>query len=144
MSQVFVSSSTGAEVYVFSNDHCPPHVHARHRGDGWMARVGFSYLGDTVTLMSIAPTKNIPPRRVLNGLLDDVRAHLAHCRRAWWSTSQTACLMNQWVTVSARGKIEPCSASASGARQIANASYEASSGRVRVAFLDGTSLEVKP
>lgn len=144
MSRVFVSSSTGAEVYVFSNDHCPPHVHSRHRGDGWMARVGFSYVGDTVTLMSIAPTKNIPPRRVLNGLLDDVRAHLADCRRAWWTTSQTACLANQWVAVSAGGKIVPCTASASGAKQIAKASYEVSSGRLRLAFRDDTSPEVKP
>ena len=143
MSRVFVSSTTGAEVYVFSNDHCPPHVHARHRGDGWMARVDFSYLGDTVTLMSIAPTKNIPPRRVVNRLLDDVQAHLAECRRAWWTTSRTACLANQWVTVLARGKIELCTAAASGAKQIAEASYGVASGRLRLAFRDGTSLEVK-
>ena len=24
---------------VFSDDHCPAHVHARHRGEGWIARL---------------------------------------------------------------------------------------------------------
>ena len=61
MIRVFVSEATGAVVYVFTDDHCPPHVHARHRGDDWIARIGFSYLGEDVTLLSIAPLKNIPP-----------------------------------------------------------------------------------
>ena len=33
MSRVFISAGTGAAVYVFANDHCPPHVHAKHRGE---------------------------------------------------------------------------------------------------------------
>jgi hypothetical protein len=37
MSRVFVSKDTGAAIYVFVNDHCPPHVHARHRAEGWTA-----------------------------------------------------------------------------------------------------------
>lgn len=45
VSRVFTSEITGAAIYVFSHDHCPPHVHARHRGDGWIARVAFSYVG---------------------------------------------------------------------------------------------------
>jgi len=55
MSRVFVSEDTGAAVYVFADDHCPPHVHARHRGDGWIARVRFSYVSRALELMSIAP-----------------------------------------------------------------------------------------
>lgn len=74
MSRVLISESTGAAVYVFSDDHCPPHVHARHRGDGWIARVGFSYVGDKVNLMSIAPLRNVPLQRIMNQLLDDIRA----------------------------------------------------------------------
>jgi hypothetical protein len=57
MSWVSAHKSTGAAIYVFSDDHCPPHVHARHRGEGWIARIGFSYLSGEVKLMSIAPQK---------------------------------------------------------------------------------------
>jgi hypothetical protein len=53
MSRIFVSPNTGAAVYVFSNDHCPAHVHARHRSDGWIARVSLSFLAAAVELMSI-------------------------------------------------------------------------------------------
>jgi hypothetical protein len=81
MSRVFVSEGIGAGIYVFSDDHCPPHVHAQHRGDGWIARVGFSYVTSVVELISIAPVRNIPLQRVVNQLLDDVEAHLAICRR---------------------------------------------------------------
>jgi hypothetical protein len=66
MSRIFISQSTGATVYVFSNDHCPAHVHARHRGDGWPARVGFSYLTGAVELMSITPAMSTRSRRVVN------------------------------------------------------------------------------
>jgi len=71
---VFVSESTGAAIYVFSDDHCPAHVHARHRGEGWIARVKFSYVNDAVKFMSIAPAKDIPLQRVVNRLLSDIRS----------------------------------------------------------------------
>src|SRR5258708_29019781 len=51
MSRVFISEGTGVGIYVFSDDHCPAHVHARHRGEGWIARVRFSYLGSKVELI---------------------------------------------------------------------------------------------
>jgi hypothetical protein len=44
-------------IYVFADDHCPPHVHARHRGESWIARVRISYLSTAVELISIAPLK---------------------------------------------------------------------------------------
>jgi hypothetical protein len=81
MSRVLISESTGAAVYVFSDDHCPPHVHARHRGDGWIARVRFSYLSSQVELMSVAPLKNYPVQRTVNRLLADVEAGAPTCRR---------------------------------------------------------------
>src|SRR5271166_2963128 len=84
MSRVLISGSTGAAIYVFSDDHCPPHVHARHRGDGWLARVRFSYISTAVELMSIAPSKNVPLRRVVNRLLDDIQSGLPDCRKSWW------------------------------------------------------------
>lgn len=82
MGRVFASNATGAFVYVHSHDHCSPHVHALHRRESWMARVGFSYADSTVELTSVAPTDHPPPRRVLNALLAEVQEHLVDCRRA--------------------------------------------------------------
>ena len=76
MSRVLISESTGAAVYVFSDDHCPPHVHARHRGDGWIARVRFSYLSGSVELMSVAPLKNSPLQRTVKRLYRSRTARL--------------------------------------------------------------------
>lgn len=92
MSRVFTSEGTGAAVYVFSNDHCPPHISARHRAEDWIARVRFSYLSSAVELWSIEPMKHAPARRVINRLLGEIRAHLSACRRTWWNTQRTACL----------------------------------------------------
>jgi hypothetical protein len=131
MGRVLTSGGTGAAVYVFSYDHCPPHVHARHRGDEWIARVAFSYINNAVTLMSVAPLRLAPQPRVLNRLLDDIEAALPACRRSWWLTRRTTCLANQWV-------ILPASA----ARQIADASYDPASQRLRVIFADGTIADL--
>jgi hypothetical protein len=140
MSRVFISQSTGVGVYVFSDDHCPPHVHARHRGEGWIARVRFSFVGSEVDLLSIAPMRNCPLQRTVSQLLDDIEAELLACRRSWWATKQTTCLENQFVVVSA-GTIEiPVSAPAN-AKKIATAVYDPVRDLVRVTFQDGTTLD---
>jgi hypothetical protein len=143
MSRVFNSASTGAAVYVFTDDHCPPHVHARHRGEEWVARLSFSYLGSAVTLMSIAPTKNVPAQRVINQLLRDVQEQLSGCREYWWTIRRTACLTNQWARVSAAGKVELHADRRLGAKQIADAQYEPRTERLLVTFLDGSTTEVR-
>jgi hypothetical protein len=143
MSTVFASPGTGADVYVFSGDHCPPHVHARHRGEGWIARVGFSYLDEATVLLSIAPTKRAPRRSVVNRLLDDVRERLGECRRMWWTIQLTTCLANQWIVRGADGGLEVCTARTKGARQVAEATYEPASGELAVRFHDGASVRVK-
>ncbi len=143
MSRVFVSERIGAGIYVFSDDHCPPHVHAQHRGDGWIARVGFSYVTSVVELISIAPVRNIPLQRVVNQLLDDVEAHLAICRRSWWEIRRTACLVNQWATIQKSGKMEISAANVAGAKQITAAEYDSDLGRLNVIFRDGTTAELE-
>ena len=121
MSRVFTSKSTGAGVYVFSDDHCPPHVHARHRGDGWIVRVGFSFISRELELLSIAPLRNSPLRRTVNQLLDDIEVELPACRRSWWSTKQTTCLANQWLAVPAPGVVELVAEPMANAGQVAEA-----------------------
>jgi len=143
MSRVFVAEGIGAGVYVFSDDHCPPHVHARHRADGWVARVRFSYVTSVVALMSIAPLRNIPLQRVVNQLLDDVQAHLAICRRSWWEIRKTACLENQWAAIQQSGKIEISAANVPKAKQIAAADFDPDVGRLNIIFRDGTAAELE-
>lgn len=140
MSQVFVSKATGAVIYVFADDHCPPHVHARHRGEDWVARVEFSYVGSVVELISIAPLKNVPLQRVVNALLEDIRDQLAECRRNWWAMRQTTCLANQWAVVVAAETIELCSERTPNGQQIADAHYDPAAERLHVTFRDGTTV----
>jgi hypothetical protein len=141
MSRVFVSEATRGAIYVFSDDHCPPHVHARHRSEGWIARVRFSYVDSAVALISIAPLKNAPRRRALNLLLDDIQARLADCRRAWWTIRRTTCLANQWAR-EGEGTIELLSERTSDAKRIGDATYNAEAEQVHITFRDGTTAEV--
>jgi hypothetical protein len=140
MSRVFVSEATGVSVYVFSNDHCPPHVSARHRGEEWIARVRFSYLNAAVVLWSVEPLTRAP---AINRLLGVVRGQLSGCRRAWWNAQRTVCLENQWVRLSANGLLEPLARRVPDAKQIDAAFYDVDSNRLRVKFFDGTSAEVR-
>jgi hypothetical protein len=142
MSRVFVSEATAAVIYVFADDHCPPHVHARHRGEGWVARVGFSYVDREVTLISIVPLRNVPLRRVVNALLDDIQVRLTDCRRSWWQTRQTTCLANQWALVPTAATIALYPNRMRGAKQIADAIYDLATERLQVTFRDGTTTEV--
>lgn len=143
MSRIFISESTGAAVYLFADDHCPPHVHGRHRGDGWIARVQFSFVNNDVGLMSIAPPKHLPLQRVVNELLNDVGDRVTKCRRQWWTTRQTTCLMNQWAKVSVAGKLELLAERKASAKQIADSRYDPASDRTRVSFHDGTATDVR-
>ena len=126
---------------MFADDHYPPHVHARHRGEGWIARVRFSYVDNAVELVSIAPLRTVPLQRVVNRLLDDVQTRLGDCRRAWWTTRRTTCLANQWV-VAQPGKIEVRTDRGPDAKQIADASYDPAAEQLHVVFRDGTTAEV--
>lgn len=141
MSRVFTSQSTGVGVYVFSDDHCPPHVHARHRGDAWIARVSFSFVTSAIGLLSIAPLRNSPLQRTVNRLLGDTEAELPACRRSWWATKRTTCLANQWAVVPAPGTIELLPEVTANTKQIAEATYDPDKERLRMTFQDGTTLD---
>lgn len=141
MSRVFTSKQTGAVIYVFADDHCPPHVHARHRGEGWVARVGFSYVTNKVRLISIMPLRNAPLQRVLGQLLDEVWAELAACRLAWWAARATTCLQNRWARASSAGP-EILAGPEKGALQVRDAGYLAETEQLRIFFMDGTTAQI--
>ena len=56
-----------------SDDHAQFTAHARHRGEGWIARASFSFLRNAVELMSIEPLCQAPLQRTVNHLLDDIQ-----------------------------------------------------------------------
>jgi hypothetical protein len=141
MSRVFISKQTGAAIYVFAEDHCPPHVHARHRGEGWVARIEFSYVANTVRLISVMPLRNTPLQRILGQLLDDVWSELAACRRVWWTTRSTTCLANRWALISG-GQVAMLAKPEVGALQVRDANYIPQTKQLHIAFLDGTALQV--
>jgi hypothetical protein len=141
MSRVFTSQRTSAAVYVFADDHCPPHIHARHRGEGWVARIGFSYVTNKVRLISIMPLRNTPLQRVVGQLLDDVWAELAACRRAWWMTRSTTCLANRWARTSG-GELEILAKPEAGALQVRNADYMPDTEQLHIVFADGAVVQI--
>ncbi len=63
-------------------------------------------------------------------------------RRSWWETKRTTCLANQWGVVPMAGKIELHSERTQEAKQIADASYDPATERLRATFRDGTTVEV--
>jgi hypothetical protein len=135
MSRVLISESTGAVIYVFSDDHCPPHVHAR-------PRVQFAYLSSSVALMSVAPLKNYPLQRTVKRLLADIDAGLPACRRGWWVTKRTTCLINQWAVVLPTARVELSLENLENAKQIADATYDPDEERLRLVFRDGTTADL--
>jgi len=147
MSKVFASVGAGAAVYIFADDHCPPHVHARHRGEGWVARVRFSYAIDAVHLISVVPQRNAPPGRTLGLLLDDIAAALPRCRLAWWETRAITCLENRWVQATqagmVEGMVELLPGRERGATQVREARYDPEAERVMLRLGDGTTLDIR-
>ena len=103
----------------------------------------FSFVDNDVGLMSIAPTKRVPLQRVVNKLLDDVGNRVTQCRRQWWTTRQTTCLMNQWARLPMAGKMELFAERKANAKQIADARYDPATDRTRVSFHDGTATDVR-
>jgi len=57
-------------------------------------------------------------------------------------TRRTTCLTNQWAMVLAPGKIELLSEPMTNTKQIADASYDPDQERLRIAFRDGTTVDV--
>ncbi len=139
MGKVLNSAHAGATVYVFADDHCPPHVHARHRGNGWTARVRFSYVTDQVSVMSVTPL-NMPIRpRVITSLLKDVQHSRLTCRRAWWDMQRTTCLANKWAVVRDE-QLHVLDRQVQGARQIDLAIYDPEHDCSVISFRDATDF----
>jgi hypothetical protein len=77
------------------NEHCPPHVHAGT--DKWEARFEFSFWHNSVTLLDVAPAKNMPNVTMLEELRLTLKVsrNLKKARSLWWLSMKSTCLNNQ-------------------------------------------------
>ncbi len=74
------------QVFIGAEDHPPPHVHAVHPGDGWVARFRFSFLSDVTGLYRFRRRGRRPTTGTLDRVADAIAANLSACREGWWIT----------------------------------------------------------
>lgn len=74
------------QVFVGAEDHPPPHVHAVHSGEGWVARFRFSFLSDVTGLYRFRRRGRRPTTATLNRVAEAIMANLPACRENWWAT----------------------------------------------------------
>jgi hypothetical protein len=137
-----LDSRTGARVVIASDDHCPPHVHAGHKAEGWIVRLWFSFDSEAVGVMNITPTEHAVRQRQLNQMLDELMVNLRDARKIWWEGKQTTCLENKRMARTEPGSWAVLNERRSGAKQVRSASYEAETGKTTVTFADGTEVVI--
>jgi len=74
------------QVFIGAEDHPPPHVHAVHSGDGWVARFRFSFLSDVTGLYRFRRRGRRPTAAMLDRVAEAIMANLPACREGWWTT----------------------------------------------------------
>jgi len=74
------------QVFVGAEDHPPPHVHAVHSGEGWVARFRFSFLSDVTGLYRFRRRGRRPTTATLDRVAEAIMADLPTCRENWWVT----------------------------------------------------------
>ena len=76
----------GVKVFIGAEDHPPPHVHAYHPGEGWLARYRFSFLSDVAGLYRFKRSGRRPTNATLDAIAADIEANIRLCRAEWWNT----------------------------------------------------------
>jgi len=97
--------SGNVEMRIWSRDHCPPHITATCRAESWTARLVFSMVTGNVSRLNLVPPQNAPSDRVINSLIDEVRAKRYRCRQAWWENHGDVCLDNVRISRRLSGDI---------------------------------------
>ena len=131
-------SGTGARVVIVSADHCPPHIHVAHKGEGWVVKLRFSFGSEAVGVLEIAPTEGAVRRKQLNQLLDELAGRLRDCRKLWWDGKGTTCLENQWLVRVRPGRWRMPGQQRAEAKQVKRADYDAAALTTRLTFWDGS------
>jgi hypothetical protein len=117
-----VASFQGVNIVVRTRDeHCEPHVHAYHTGQGWEMRLYFSYVsGQSIELELIYG--RVPSQTVVQRIMDKVIDNLDKARELFWDAVQTVCLENKHITV-VNGIAHPAQPGDAGAILVKKASY---------------------
>jgi len=74
------------QVVIGAEDHPPPHVHAYHPGEGWLARFRFSFLSDVTGLYRFKRAGRRPTNAALDAIAAAIEANIRLCRADWWRT----------------------------------------------------------
>lgn len=138
------------QVFIGAEDYLPPHVHAVHSGEGWVARFRLSFLSDVTGLYRFRRRGRKPTTATLDRVAEAIEAKLAACRENWWATHGSRHeigLVNRRVEMrdiaggdgfQAKVALKP-SKTAVG---IASASYDPVSCKVALTLEDGRTLSL--
>lgn len=138
------------QVFVGAEDHPPPHVHAVHSGEGWVARFRFSFLSDVTGLYRFRRRGRRPTTATLDRVAEAIMANLPACRENWWITHGSRHeigLVNRCIeTRSAEGgdgflakvALKPGKAAVG----ITSAGYDPARGRVALTLESGRTLSL--
>jgi hypothetical protein len=138
------------QVFIAAEDHPPPHVHAVHSCDCWVARFRFSFLSDVTGLYRFRRRGRKPTAATLNRVAEAIMAQLPACRANWWATHGSRHgigLVNRRVETRrfvggdgflAKVALQPGKT----AIGIMSASYNPDSGKIALALDDGRTLSL--
>lgn len=103
------------------DEHCEPHVHVYHLGQGWELRIFFSYISPQVTGIELRHGR-VPARSMVQIVISKVTRHLDKARELFWRAAHTVCLDNRYVLVVA-GVVRAAQRETAGAVRIRVARY---------------------
>ncbi len=136
------------QVFIAAEDHPPPHVHAVHTGEGWVARFRFSFLSDVTGLYRFRRRGRKPTTATLDRVAEAIMANLPTCRKAWWDThgsQHEIHMVNRRVETKrieggdgllAKVALKPSRAAVA----IVSAGYDSGNGTVALTLDDGRTL----
>jgi hypothetical protein len=136
------------QVFIGAEDHPPPHVHAVHSGEGWVARFRFSFLSDVTGLYRLQRRGRRPTIATLDRVAEAIVANLPACRENWWVTQggrHEIGLVNRRVETRrivgsdgllAKVALKPGKAAVG----IVSAGYDPTSGMITLSLADGRTL----
>jgi hypothetical protein len=118
-----VTSFDGIDIIVRTRrEHCEPHVHAIHGGEGWELRIFFSYVTAGIVDVELY-CGSTPKKKVIQACMNKVIDKLDKARKLFWEAVQKVCLDNQFVAI-VDGVIEPASVHSPGAMRVKSARYD--------------------
>ncbi len=138
------------QVFIGAEDHPPPHVHAVHTGEGWVARFRFSFLSDVTGLYRFRRRGRRPTTPTLDRVAEAIMANLPACREGWWGTHGSrheVGLINRRIETRpitggdgflAKVALKPRAVAA----LIVAAGYDAARGKVALTLDDGRALSL--